>query len=1168
MEQELVVRVLGGIKLAVGGRPLVELASAKATALLVYLAVTGRAHPRAALAGLLWSDLPEATARANLRLVLTKLRRALPDHVEAGRQTVGLAPGRPVWVDALEVDRLAGGGDDQELLAAVRLCRGEFLEGFEVQGAPLFDEWLVTRRAAFRAAGLALMDRAIQSARDRGDATTGTEVARLMLELEPLHEEAHRALMWFMAKGGQRGAALAQFETCRYVLREELGIEPSEATLVLRDEIARSGGFTELGEPAVQQATRPAGMRTGPGVTDGAVSPPHAADLPGPLTALVGREQELARLQALLDDSACRLVTLVGPGGIGKTRLAAEVTAARQDRHRDGAVFVSFVGTSPARPEEATDLVVANLAAALGVSMAVPRDPLELLADHLVGRELLLVLDNLEQLRDAAAALAELLRRSPGVQLLVTSRRRLGLGVEWLVEVPGLPYPPAGGEAAGYEAAELFEARASLVRRGFRLAADPEGVAQVCRLVAGVPLAIELAARWVRSASPTAIAERLATGLDLLETSAPDVELRHRSLRSVIDWSWRLLTGDERRVLARLSVLRGGFDLDAAAAVAGASLPLLAGLVDHSLIEVGEDGRYGMHELLRQYAADRLAADPDDERATRERHAGYFAGLLPDTEVAAVGGPDLDAEVENLRAATEWLVTTAGPARLDAYLDRLWLLYRRRGWFREAQAVLGAALERDGVPPFEQARWHRMLGEAHLQIGAAGPSRDHLERSLALLGGPPVPASAAGWTAMLGRQVLRRALRSLRPGGSVERRPELRARAAEQGRVAWPLMESYYMLEERAALLPSSMWGLTQAERSGQLEVVAPSRVGLGMILGTAGFSRLADRHVRAATDAVNHLTTDPAAQVFTCVVGGLHWLGAGNWAEFDAGYAKAMEVAAQAHLHRWTDEVILLAAITRYLTARYEEAMAMAAEAMATGRERRDPMVHLWGLLILAEVALRMDAHDSRIEGWMAEAIPLFTRGVAAVDAARGHAAMARFHLSAGRPDEAWQSVKVTDTLIGDQPSFAQYTLEAHAGIPEVCLALMERGGADVDPAELRSTTATGVRRLRAYARYYAMARARALIYQGWSEWLAGRHGRAARAWARAAREAERLRMPYELARAHYEFGRHLSRGDRSPLGLEGREHLDRARAGFEAIGCRTDLAAVETLMAASPSG
>jgi DNA-binding SARP family transcriptional activator len=383
MEQELRVRVLGGTKLAVGGRSLVELASAKATALLVYLAVTGRAHPRAALAGLLWSDLPESTARANLRLVLTKLRRALPDHVEAGRQTVMLATDHPVWVDALEVDRLAaGGGDDHQLLAAVRLCRGEFLEGFEVQGAPLFDEWLVTRRAAFRAAMLALMDRAIQSARDRGDAATGTEVARLMLELEPLHEEAHRALMWFMAKGDQRGAALAQFETCRYVLREELGIEPSEATLLLRGEIARSGGFTELGEVDAG----PAGTSAGPAATGRAASRPHALDLPGPLATLVGREQELARLQTLLDDAACRLVTLVGPGGIGKTRLAVEVTAARRDRHRDGAVFVSFVGTAPARPEEAADLVVANLAAALGVSLAVPRDPLDLLADHLTGR--------------------------------------------------------------------------------------------------------------------------------------------------------------------------------------------------------------------------------------------------------------------------------------------------------------------------------------------------------------------------------------------------------------------------------------------------------------------------------------------------------------------------------------------------------------------------------------------------------------------------------------------------------------------------------------------------------------------------------------------------------------------------------------------------------------
>src|SRR5215216_941206 len=383
MEQELRVRVLGGAELAVSGRPLIELASAKAAALVVYLAVTGSGHSRSALAGLLWSDQPEATARANLWLALTKLRRVLPDHLEVTRQAVALAGGRPVWVDAVEVARVAAGErDGGELLAAVRLCRGEFLEGFEVPGAPLFDEWLVGRRATVRADMLALLDRAVGLARDRGDAATGIEAARRMLELEPLQEEAHRALMWFLATGGRRSAALAQYETCRYVLREELGVEPSPATAALRDEIAGAGGFTKLGgQPPTaagrrdQHEAHPPERDAGAPAAEVAVAV-AAPDLPRPLTTLVGREQELVRLRELLDDPACRLVTLVGPGGIGKTRLAVEVATARQDRHRDGTVFVSFVGA---------DLIVTGLGNALGVPMAAPRDPRDLLADHLAG---------------------------------------------------------------------------------------------------------------------------------------------------------------------------------------------------------------------------------------------------------------------------------------------------------------------------------------------------------------------------------------------------------------------------------------------------------------------------------------------------------------------------------------------------------------------------------------------------------------------------------------------------------------------------------------------------------------------------------------------------------------------------------------------------------------
>ena len=1153
MGQELRVRVLGATELAVDGRPLVGLASAKATALLVYLAVTGTAQSRSALAGLLWSDLPEATARANLRLALTKLRRALPAQLLVTRQTVALDPARPVWVDAVEVERLvAGKPEGEELLAAARLCRGEFLSGFEAPGAELFDEWVLARRAAYRADQLALLDRAVQDARDRGDAPAGVEAARRMLELEPLHEEAHRALMWFLATGGQRGAALAQFETCRYLLREELGEDPSPGTVALRDQIAHAGGFTDL--PPVDD--RGAGSA-------GRLRPPTGA--PGPLTSLIGRDEDLARLHALLDDPACRLVTLVGPGGIGKTRLALEVGATRGERHRDGVVLVSFAGTSPARPEEAADLVVTNLAAALGVSLAVPRDPREVLAEALAGRELLLVLDNLEQLRDAAGVLAELLGRAPGVQVLGTSRRRLGLGVEWLVEVPGLPYPPprADAEAGGYPAVQLFEDRARLLRPGFRPAADLAAVGRVCRLVSGVPLAIELAARWVRSASPAAIADRLAAGGELLETTAPDVEPRHRSMASVIDWSWELLGDGERQALRRLSVLRGGFDLDAAAAVAGAGLPLLAGLVDQSLVQVGEDGRYGMHELLRQYAGQRLAADPAEEAAARRRHAAYFSGLLPDPDRPPPDGEpaQLDADVENLRSATDWLVEHGDPAELDRHLTRLWPLYRRRGWFREAQAAFGAALGRHDVPVPERAHWHRLLAEAHVQLGEMRQARDHFEQTLALLGSP-LPTSGLGWSDMLVSQALQRPLRRLRSGGPAERREARRRRAAEPAAVCWQLQEACWMLEDQAPLIPLALWALNLSERSERPDLLMMNQAGLGNSLTAAGLHRLARSHVRAAVAAAGR-TGDPVAVTWTYIVASLHWLAVGDWAAVDAGLPRALEVGTGARLHRAVDQVVLLAGIGRYLTGRFEEAAALGADARAAARDRRDPMAQLWGLLVLAESRLRADPGDPAVAGALEEGEALLGGGIPTVDVVRYHVAASRWHLAAGRAEDAWRSIRVAADLGGPEPSFHPYTIEAHAGIPEVCLALLERGEPPgADPAELRATATAGLRRLHRYGRAFPMARPRGLLDAGSWHRLEGRPRQAARCWARAVQAAERLAMPYELARAHLELGRQLAEAERSPLGLDRAAHLERAAAGFEAMGCGAEEAAARGLV------
>jgi predicted ATPase/class 3 adenylate cyclase len=891
---------------------------------------------------------------------------------------------------------------------------------------------------------------------------------------------------------------------------------------------------------------------------------PRPLNLPLQLTSFVGRERELARLHELLDDPACRLVTLVGPGGIGKTRLALEIALARQGRSHGDVVFVSFVGTVPTRPEEGVDLVIANLASAVGVSLAVPRDPLELLTEHLAAHRLLLVLDNLEQLGTATKVLAELLRRAPEVQVLATSRRRLGLEMERLVEVAGLPYPPSGADADldSYGAVQLFQDRARLARPDLPTVADAEGVARVCRQLAGVPLGIELAARLARSASPTTIADQLASGLDLLATNAPEVERRHQSVRSLIDWSWQLLTDPERQVLGRLSLLRGSFDLTAAAAIADATLPLLASLVDASLVEVGDDERYGMHEFLRQYAAERLANNPTDEQATRWRHADHYAALLSDpTEALPEDETKLDPEIENLRAATDWLLAHADLSRLDAHLARLWPLYRIRGWFREAQVILTSALGRDEVPTLACARWHRLLGETYMQLGEMGPARDHFERALTWLDSP-VRTSISGSLDMLASQVLQRQLRRLKPGRPVDAREYRRVQAAERASVCWQLGEAYWQLGEQPPIIPVSLWGLNQAERASRLDLTAMNQVNLGMVLGGAGLHRLADRHVRAAV-ATAEQTGDPFTLTWTQIVGSLHWLGVGDWPILDAGLPKALEAGDKAKLHRSVDQAVLLGAVCRYMTGRFEEATAMATQGMAAGRERRDPMVTLWGLLVMVESRLRTDPSDTAIAGWLQEAGQLLTSGVPRIDVVRAHLAAARFQFAARHPADALRAMRTADELAGREPSLTQYTLEGQTGVPEVSLALWEHGEpAGTDPAELHATATRGLRRLRRYARSFPMARPRALTCQGWCQWLEGRHRIALRAWAQAVQESQRLAMPWELARAHYELGRHLAGSENSPLGRQKAEHLDQARGILEALGCGTYPANTDALI------
>jgi predicted ATPase/DNA-binding SARP family transcriptional activator len=686
MPHKLELTFLGMLDVHIDGRPANGFRSIKAQALLCYLAVSGRMHSRSALSGLLWGDTPEEQARASLRQALSNLTELCAGCLTITRQTIAFDRKHPYSLDVERFEaaaaRLAVSPGLVELYADLDLYRGDFLEGFYVRNAPDFETWLLGVRARYRELALQAFNAVAFHWMKSGDMAQAILYSRRMLEIEPWQEDAHRRLMQLLAQTGQRTAALEQYRLCQQLLSEELGVEPDEATQALYAEIKSNMRMAALsGTPRLSGAS----LRDGDPLEAvllqqlGAQAAIHhrplnvltpRTNLPTSLTPFIGREEEMAAIQQRLSEPQCRLLTLVGPGGIGKTRLAIEVAAARQQAYRDG---VSFVNLQPVPSAEALPVAIAD---ALHIVLASAEAPQQQVQQYLADKALLLVLDNFEHLLDGATALAELLV-APDVQLLVTSREVLNLREEWLFWVEGIACPPSsprhnGDDLGNYGAVRLFQEYAQRLQPAFALESNAAAVVRICQLSGGMPLALELAASWVKSLPCAEIAEELASGLAILSTPLRNIPERHRTMRVVFEQSWRRLGEQEQAVFQRLSIFRGGFRREAAQQVAGATLPVLSVLVDCCLLKQAADGRYQIHELLRQYGEERLAESPILETATHESYSAYFVAFLAERRFEFDGRGQLQAiqeiaeELENIRSA--WRCNSPSPAFTPRFL--------------------------------------------------------------------------------------------------------------------------------------------------------------------------------------------------------------------------------------------------------------------------------------------------------------------------------------------------------------------------------------------------------------------------------------------------------------------------------------------------------------------
>ena len=715
----LKINLFAGVQVTLDGQAVTGFESALVRGLLAYLAVeNARPHTRDQLAGLLWPEQEEAKAHQRLSQALYNLRQLLGEQrkgvgsIMPGERSqdqpfllvfqdrVQFNPQSDYWLDIQAFTELLKPENGhsrcrkescpecaQHLADAIRLYHGDFLEGLSLHGAHAFEDWVLVWRERLRLQAITALRNLTEYYAGRGEIELALDCARRQVAMDPLGDSSHRELMRLLAMNTEVTAALVLYSNFRRRMKKEMGLAPEHATQALYDRLH---------------------LEASSGVV--------AGNLPAPITPLIGRRNALAEVTAMLRDPEFRLISVIGPGGSGKTRLALEAGNAVRYHFIHGVYFVSLSAL------ESSQSIIPVVAEAVGFTFRDQGEPNQQLLDFFRNKNLLLLMDSFETILGSAPWLCDVLHVAAQVKFLVTSRARLNVKEEQLLPLAGLDYPVNKdvGNASSFEAIQLFEQSARRVKPDFTLQLKyiPE-VIKICRLVQGMPLGILLASAWIELFSLEEITSEIEKSLDFLSTTWSDMPERQRSLKATFNYSWQLLSSAEQRFLKSLAVFHGSFSMQAAKSVCGAPLRLLQPLVDNSLVNRLPNNRYMMHNLVRQFAVEQLEKDVEYAIQVHTQHSRFYLEALAEWGKQLKSAQQREAleamepDVENLRIAWRWAVETQDWSRLSNGLDGMGWYADLRFRFMEGERACRTALEKIPVESYVQLTSTLTIWRAH-----------------------------------------------------------------------------------------------------------------------------------------------------------------------------------------------------------------------------------------------------------------------------------------------------------------------------------------------------------------------------------------------------------------------------------------------------------------------